>query len=140
MAKGDRYVKVVECSDEEKCFIGTCPQMMYGGSYRDDATKVFVELCKLVEEAIEMLEEAGKSLPHGIGECYSIPTESQVLKIHFPKSAPVSAQTIPLGGHPLKKKDPAGDRRGRELNHSRATPRVVKAGERKGGGKRRRAG
>ena len=63
MAKGDRYVKVVEWSDDDKCFVGTCPQLMYGGSYGDDATKVFVELCEMVEEAIETLEEAGKPLP-----------------------------------------------------------------------------
>lgn len=69
-----------------------------------------------------------------------IPKEVQGLKIHFPKSDPVSAQTLPLGGHPLKKKDPAGERGGRGTNHSRATPLGVKAGERKGGGKRRRTG
>ena len=63
MAKGDRYVKVVEWSDEDKCFVGTCPQLMYGGSYGDDATKVFAELCEMVEEAIETLEENGKPLP-----------------------------------------------------------------------------
>jgi predicted RNase H-like HicB family nuclease len=67
MAKGDRYVKVVEWSDEDKCFVGTCPQLMYGGSYGDDATKVFVELCEMVEEAIETLEEAGKPLPQPLG-------------------------------------------------------------------------
>ena len=63
MAKGDRYVKVVEWSDDDKCFVGTCPQLMYGGSYGDDATKVFVDLCEMVEEAIETLEQAGKPLP-----------------------------------------------------------------------------
>jgi hypothetical protein len=49
MAKGDRYLKVVAWSDEDKCFIGTCPQLMYGGSYGDDAQQVFAELCELVE-------------------------------------------------------------------------------------------
>ena len=63
MAKGDRYVKVVEWSDEDKCFVGSCPQLMYGGSYGEDAKQVFAELCELVEEAIETLEEAGKPLP-----------------------------------------------------------------------------
>ena len=29
----------------------------------DDATKVFVELCQIVEESIETLEAAGKPLP-----------------------------------------------------------------------------
>jgi len=63
MAKGDRYLKVVVWPDEDKCFIGTCPQLMYGRSYGDDAQQVFAELCELVEEAIETLEEAGKPLP-----------------------------------------------------------------------------
>jgi len=62
MAKGDRYVKVVEWSDEDKCFVGSCPQLMYGGSYGEDAKQVFAELCELVEEAIETLEHAGKPL------------------------------------------------------------------------------
>ena len=30
MAKGDRYVKVVERSDQDKCFVGTRPQLTYG--------------------------------------------------------------------------------------------------------------
>jgi predicted RNase H-like HicB family nuclease len=64
MAKGDQYLKVVVWSDEDKCFIGTCPQLMYGGAYGDDAQQAFAELCELVEEAIETLEEAGKPLPH----------------------------------------------------------------------------
>lgn len=33
------------------------------GKDGDDATKVFVELCEMVEEAIETLEEAGKPVP-----------------------------------------------------------------------------
>jgi predicted RNase H-like HicB family nuclease len=36
---------------------------MYGGSYGEDANQVFAELCELVEEAIETLENAGKPLP-----------------------------------------------------------------------------
>ena len=63
MAKGDRYVKVVEWSDEDNCFIGSCPGLFYGGCRGDDATKVFVELCQIVEESIETLEAAGKPLP-----------------------------------------------------------------------------
>ena len=63
MAKGDRYVKVVEWSDEDNCFIGSCPGLFYGGCHGDDTTKVFVELCQIVEEAIETLEADGKPLP-----------------------------------------------------------------------------
>ena len=76
--KGDKYTKFVEWSDEDNCFIGSCPELMYGGSYGDDATKVFIELCEMVEEAIETLEEAGKPLPqpltlHALG---SVPQRS----------------------------------------------------------------
>ena len=42
MAKGDRYVKVVEWSDEDNCFIGSRPELFYGGCHGDDATKVFI--------------------------------------------------------------------------------------------------
>ena len=63
MNKSDRYAKLVVWSDEDNCFIGTCPELMYGGSYGDDAQQVFAELCEIVEEAIETLEEAGKPLP-----------------------------------------------------------------------------
>ena len=40
MKKGAKYTKFVEWSDEDNCFIGSCPELMYGGSYGDDATKV----------------------------------------------------------------------------------------------------
>jgi hypothetical protein len=38
MTKGAKYTKFVEWSDEDNCFIGSCPQLMYGGSYGDDAS------------------------------------------------------------------------------------------------------
>lgn len=63
MTKGAKYTKFVEWPDEANCFIGSCPELMYGGSHGDDATKVFIELCEMVEEAIETLEEAGKPVP-----------------------------------------------------------------------------
>ena len=63
MAKGDRYVKVVEWSDDDNCFIGSCPELFLGGCHGEDAKQVFAELCELVEEAIETFEEAGKPLP-----------------------------------------------------------------------------
>lgn len=68
MTKGDKYTKFVEWSDEDKCFIGSCPELMYGGSHGDDATKVFIELCEMVDEAIETLEEAGKPVPQPLSQ------------------------------------------------------------------------
>jgi predicted RNase H-like HicB family nuclease len=68
MTKGDKYTKIVEWSDEDNCFIGSCPELMYGGSHGDHATKVFIELCEMVEEAIETLEEAGKTVPQPLSK------------------------------------------------------------------------
>ena len=57
-------MRVVEWSDEDNCFIGSCPELFYGGCHCDDAKQLFAELCELVDEAIETLEESGKPLPH----------------------------------------------------------------------------
>ncbi|MCL4820265.1 MAG: hypothetical protein KJ067_14045 [Vicinamibacteria bacterium] len=63
MSKGDRYVKLVEWSDEDACFIGSCPELFYGGCHGTDAKAVFAELCDLVEESIQLYELESKALP-----------------------------------------------------------------------------
>ncbi len=63
MKKGDKYVKLVEWSDEDDCFIGSCPELFYGGCHGRDAKAVFSELCQIVEESIELYEREGRSLP-----------------------------------------------------------------------------
>ena len=63
MSKGDRYVKLVEWSDEDTCFIGSCPELVLGGCHGTDAKAVFAELCDIVDEAIEMYEREGRPLP-----------------------------------------------------------------------------
>lgn len=63
MSEADRYVKLVEWSDEDQCFIGSCPELFYGGCHGDDPRAVFDELCQIVEETIEVYEQDGKSLP-----------------------------------------------------------------------------
>lgn len=61
--ESDLYKKIVYWSDEDSCFIGMCPELMYGGVHGDDALKVFVELNEVVEEVIEIFKEDGKPLP-----------------------------------------------------------------------------
>lgn len=63
MTKGDKYVKLVEWSEEDGCFIGSCPELVYGGCHGADAKAVFAELCELVEETVRLLEQDGKPLP-----------------------------------------------------------------------------
>jgi predicted RNase H-like HicB family nuclease len=58
-----RYVKIVEWSDEDNCFVGSCPGLFYGGCHGDDEQAVFAELCQIVEETIKLYETENKPLP-----------------------------------------------------------------------------
>jgi predicted RNase H-like HicB family nuclease len=63
MKESARYVKIVEWSDEDLCFVGSCPGLFYGGCHGDDEQAVFSELCEIVEEALALLKKEGKPLP-----------------------------------------------------------------------------
>jgi len=63
MKDSARYVKIVEWSDEDQCFVGSCPGLFYGGCHGDDEQAVFAELCKIVEETIELYKKDNKPLP-----------------------------------------------------------------------------
>ena len=63
MNTGDKYVKIVEWSEEDQCFIGSCPELFYGGCHGPDARGVFDELCGIVEENIRLYEQEGRPLP-----------------------------------------------------------------------------
>jgi predicted RNase H-like HicB family nuclease len=63
MKPADRYVKLVEWSDQDQCFIGSCPELFYGGCHGDDPRAVFDELCQIVEETVELYQQDGRPLP-----------------------------------------------------------------------------
>ncbi len=62
-AKAAHYVKIVEWNDEDGCFVGTCPGLMFGGVHGSDEAKVYAELCQAVEEVIDLMEREGHRLP-----------------------------------------------------------------------------
>jgi predicted RNase H-like HicB family nuclease len=63
MTEASRYMKIVEWSDEDGCFIGSCPELLYGGCHGPDERAVFDELCQIVEEVIEIYRQDAKPLP-----------------------------------------------------------------------------
>ncbi|MBN1674078.1 MAG: toxin-antitoxin system HicB family antitoxin [Kiritimatiellae bacterium] len=63
MKTSDQYLKIVEWSEEDQCYVGTCPGLMLGGIHGDDETQVYRELCQAVEEWIEIYEQDGDPLP-----------------------------------------------------------------------------
>jgi len=67
MKESARYVKIVEWSDEDSCFVGSCPGLLYAGCHGDDEVIVFQQLCAAVEEVINLYREDGKPLPAPTG-------------------------------------------------------------------------
>ena len=63
MSESIRYVKIVEWSDEDQCFVGSAPGLVLGGCHGPDEKKVFAELCDIVDEAIALYHQDGKPLP-----------------------------------------------------------------------------
>lgn len=63
MKVSDRYLKIVEWSEEDNCYVGTCPGLIYGGIHGEDETRVYAELCQTVAEAVELYKADGKPLP-----------------------------------------------------------------------------
>ena len=63
MSNGDKYVKLVEWSEEDACFIGSCPELFYGGCHGTDPREVFAELCNLIEETVRLYDKEHKPLP-----------------------------------------------------------------------------
>ncbi len=63
MRDSARYVKLVEWSDEDGCFVGQCPGIIGPCCHGDDETSVYAELCQIVEEWVETMKEKGQPLP-----------------------------------------------------------------------------
>ncbi|MBI1818014.1 MAG: hypothetical protein HYR72_23795 [Deltaproteobacteria bacterium] len=63
MKESARYVKIVEWSEEDHCYVGSSPGLVYGGCHGANERDVFDELCKIVEDAITLYKTDGKPLP-----------------------------------------------------------------------------
>lgn len=59
----DWHLKFAGWSQEDECYVGTCPGLMLSGSQGDDDARVDRELCQAVEEWIKIYRKDGTSLP-----------------------------------------------------------------------------
>jgi predicted HicB family RNase H-like nuclease len=57
MKKSDQYLKIVEWSEEDQCYIGRAPGLSLGGVHGDDEATVYKELCVLVDEWLEIYDK-----------------------------------------------------------------------------------
>ncbi|MBM4221019.1 MAG: hypothetical protein FJ170_03615 [Gammaproteobacteria bacterium] len=63
MKDSARYVKIVEWSAEDQCYVGSSPGLIYGGCHGDDEKQVFDELCRIVDDTIALYKSEGRPLP-----------------------------------------------------------------------------
>ncbi len=59
----DQYEKIVYWSDEDKCFVGICPELFSGGVHGDDPNDVFKELLEVVDEWVAIFDKDSRPLP-----------------------------------------------------------------------------
>ena len=63
MKDSAKYVKIVEWSEEDQCYVGSAPNLIFGGCHGSSEKEVFEELCQIVDEAIEIYRKENKPLP-----------------------------------------------------------------------------
>jgi predicted RNase H-like HicB family nuclease len=67
-ARAAHYIKLVEWSEEDGCFVGSAPPLIGPCCHGNDETKVYAELCQIVEEWIEILATDGTPLPEATND------------------------------------------------------------------------
>ena len=65
MKAEDTYLKFVRWSEEDKLYVGYCPDLFPYGGVCDAQTEetAYNTLCQLVREELEDLQKEGKTLP-----------------------------------------------------------------------------
>ncbi len=72
MNKRNQYLKIIEWSEEDQCFIGRVPGLALGGVHGRDEKKVYEQLCGVLDEWIEIYGEDNAPLPSATaGKRYS---------------------------------------------------------------------
>ena len=66
MKKKDHYLKIVEWSDEDQCYIGSIPGWIGKCCHGDNEETVYRQLCQILYEWIEIYEEDNIPLPASI--------------------------------------------------------------------------
>jgi predicted HicB family RNase H-like nuclease len=67
----DKYLKIVEWSEEDKCYVGAVPGWIGKCCHGNDEMKVYQELCTIVDEWIEIYKKDGRPLPPPTNRNYS---------------------------------------------------------------------
>ena len=71
MKERDKYLKLVEWSEEDQCYIGSIPGWIGQCCHGEDEEKVYHELCQIADEWIEIYNNEGLPLPSPTNKKYS---------------------------------------------------------------------
>ena len=71
MKDRDKYLKIVEWSDEDQCYIGSIPGWIGKCCHGDDELEVYRQLCQILDEWIEIYKKDGRRLPPLTNKKYS---------------------------------------------------------------------
>jgi predicted HicB family RNase H-like nuclease len=63
MKARDSYLKLVEWSEEDQCYVGSVPGWLSACCHGDDEEQVYHQLCQIVNEWIEIYQQDGRQLP-----------------------------------------------------------------------------
>ncbi len=63
MKESQHYLKIVEWSEEDHCFVGQCPGIVGPCCHGNNEAQVYAELCQIVDEWITILKQEEKTLP-----------------------------------------------------------------------------
>jgi predicted HicB family RNase H-like nuclease len=71
MKDRDKYLKIVEWSEEDQCYVGTVPGWIGKCCHGSDEMNVYKEVCAIVEEWIRIYKKEGRLLPPPTNKKYS---------------------------------------------------------------------
>ena len=71
MKERDKYLKIVEWSEEDQCYVGSVPGWIGKCCHGNDEIEVYQELCEIVDEWIKIYDKEGRSLPPPTNKNYS---------------------------------------------------------------------
>lgn len=71
MRTQDKYLKLVEWSEEDKCYVGSIPGWIGKCCHGKDELKVYKELSRILDDWIEIYKKDGLSLPEPTNKEYS---------------------------------------------------------------------
>ncbi len=71
MKERDQYIKLVEWSEEDQCYIGSIPGWIGQCCHGENEEAVYRELCRIIDEWIEIYKSEDIKLPNFTNKKYS---------------------------------------------------------------------